>query len=114
MATPNLFGVDMDSLPNRVWECHPAVGIKMPTYKKPPRLVIGAIQYNPGDVLLSHLFGEAVPSALWGLTAVFGKGTGISPTPLQPGKIFVISKSSVLRQLDRMLRYLGNEISSKF
>jgi hypothetical protein len=34
----------------------------------------------PGDDLLSHTVSRAVPSALKGLTAVFGKGTGVSPS----------------------------------
>jgi hypothetical protein len=33
---------------------------------------------NPGNVLLSHLATNAVPSAMRGLTAVFGMGTGVS------------------------------------
>lgn len=35
----------------------------------------------PGDDLLSHTVTHAVPSALKGLTSVFGKGTGVSPSP---------------------------------
>ena len=38
-----------------------------------------------GDVL-SHRVPPAVPSALWGLTTVFGMGTGVSPTPKPPAK----------------------------
>ena len=37
-----------------------------------------------GDVLLSHAVAHAVPSTLWGLTAVFGMGTGVAPTPWSP------------------------------
>src|SRR5438046_1928903 len=33
----------------------------------------------PGNDLLSHPVARAVPSALVGLTAVFGMGTGVSP-----------------------------------
>ncbi len=32
-----------------------------------------------GDGLLSHHLSVAVPSALQGLTAVFGMGTGVAP-----------------------------------
>ena len=39
-----------------------------------------------GGDLLSHLVTQAVPSALRGLTAVFGMGTGVSPSPLPPKK----------------------------
>ena len=37
-----------------------------------------------GDVLLSHDLTIAVPSALQGLTAVFGMGTGVPPAQLPP------------------------------
>ena len=35
--------------------------------------------FNPGDDLLSHAVTHAVPSALEGLTSVFGMGTGVAP-----------------------------------
>jgi hypothetical protein len=38
----------------------------------------------PGDDLLSHPVARAVPSALAGLTAVFGMGTGVSPPLWSP------------------------------
>ena len=38
----------------------------------------------PGNDLLSHTPARAVPSALRGLTAVFGMGTGVSPSPQSP------------------------------
>jgi hypothetical protein len=40
---------------------------------------------NPGNVLLSHQVALTVPSALEGLTAVFGMGTGVTPPPWSPG-----------------------------
>ena len=40
---------------------------------------------KPGDVLLSHAVTHIVPSTLQGLTAVFGKGTGVAPAQLSPG-----------------------------
>jgi hypothetical protein len=33
--------------------------------------------YNPGSDLLSHTVTRAVPSAMRGLTSVFGMGTGV-------------------------------------
>ena len=36
-------------------------------------------QEKAGDGLLSHHLSVAVPSALQGLTAVFGMGTGVAP-----------------------------------
>ena len=40
----------------------------------------------PGDDLLSHPVSRAVPSALEGLTSVFGMGTGVSPPLWSPGR----------------------------
>jgi hypothetical protein len=55
---------------------------------------------DPGDVLLSHTVTRAVPSALRGLTAVFGMGTGVALSLWSPGKIQLNSRdrrtSSVL------------------
>src|SRR6476469_7911079 len=46
----------------------------------------GFMRIKPGDVLLSHTLARAVPSGLRGLTAVFGMGTGVTPS-LQSPKI---------------------------
>src|SRR5579872_6388668 len=53
---------------------------------KAPRLMsLRALhEIIPGDDLLSHTLARAVPSALRGLTAVFGMGTGVSPSPESP------------------------------
>src|SRR5260221_14710258 len=40
---------------------------------------------SPGNVLLSHQATLTVPSALEGLTAVLGMGTGVTPPPWSPG-----------------------------
>ena len=40
---------------------------------------IGRFQYNPGSDLLSHKVSQAVPSALEGLTSLFGMGRGVTP-----------------------------------
>jgi hypothetical protein len=42
-------------------------------YRKP------VLKGKAGDGLLSHNLAIAVPSALQGLTAVFGMGTGVAP-----------------------------------
>ena len=39
---------------------------------------------NSGDDLLSQGVSPQVPSALAGLTSVFGMGTGVSPPPWPP------------------------------
>ena len=47
--------------------------------------------FIPGSALLSHAVSHAVPSALEGLTSVFGMGTGVTP-PLWPPKSVVNSE----------------------
>ena len=47
--------------------------------KKPHPFLDEAFNLNPGGVLLSHTVSHAVPSALEGLTSVFGMGTGVAP-----------------------------------
>jgi hypothetical protein len=55
-------------------------------------MVSGPFRNYSGDDLLSHVVANAVPSALEGLTSVFGMGTGVTPplqspeNRLQPGK----------------------------
>ena len=44
----------------------------------------GRLNY-PGSDLLSHAVTSAVPSALEGLTSVFGMGTGVAPPASPPG-----------------------------
>ena len=41
----------------------------------------------PGSRLLSHIVSNTVPSAVWGLTIVFGMGTGVSPRRITTGNI---------------------------
>ena len=54
--------------------------------KKGPASTAGPLQNDPGNVLLSHAVTHAVPSALRGLTAVFGMGTGVALSLWSPGK----------------------------
>src|SRR5947209_4131330 len=44
-----------------------------------------SLRKSPGGVLLSHTLSGAVPSALEGLTALFGMGRGVAPPPSPPG-----------------------------
>jgi len=44
-----------------------------------PGLATRALVFYPGNDLLSHPVTRAVPSALEGLTSVFGMGTGVTP-----------------------------------
>ena len=58
--------------------------------KNPSQLNIETgVHNNSGNVLLYHTFTRAVPSALEGLTAVFGMGTGV-PSSLSPPKTMKI------------------------
>ena len=43
-----------------------------------------------GLVLLSHTAARAVPSALKGLTSVFGMGTGVALSLTRPENIFLV------------------------
>ena len=47
-------------------------------------LAFATASFNLGNVLLSHTVAHAAPSALKGLTSVFGMGTGVSPSPWSP------------------------------
>ena len=46
-----------------------------------------AFTNTPGGDLLSHTVAHAVPSAVEGLTAVFGMGTGVTPLLCPPGTL---------------------------
>ena len=64
----------------------------------------------PGDVLLSRLPAEQVPSALEGLTAVFGMGTGVSPPPSSPDKnLSILCSQSFDQEIDFGNKFGGAE-----
>ena len=67
--------------------------IKSPTL---PSRKDRALVVIPGDVLLSHKVALAVPSALEGLTSVFGMGTGVGPSATATGKLIRISSAFAL------------------
>jgi hypothetical protein len=56
-----------------------------------------ANQNYPGSDLLSHAVTSAVPSALEGLTSVFGMGTGVAPPALPPGTVKFIEYDDARR-----------------
>ena len=56
-----------------------------PKKRAPPRIRRGSEEL--GGVLLSHDLSIAVPSALQGLTTVFGMGTGVTPPASPPGTL---------------------------
>jgi hypothetical protein len=47
----------------------------------------GQVKQKTGGVLLSQVLADRVPSALRGLTALFGMGRGVSPSPRPPEKV---------------------------
>ncbi len=49
-----------------------------------------------GNVLLSHTVTHAVPSALKGLTSVFGMGTGVSPPPWSPRNLNSVRRKTLV------------------
>src|SRR6185503_12730434 len=55
-----------------------------PTKNAPARVRQGVLEDKWGGVLLSHPVSRAVPSALEGLTSLFGMGRGVSPPPKPP------------------------------
>ncbi len=61
-------------------------------HKKSPDPKIKAFFKFPGNDLLSHEVTLEVSSALKGLTAVFGMGTGVSPSLLPPENMVIYSK----------------------
>ncbi len=59
-----------------------AVQEKRPVQREAERALV---KNNPGSDLLSHTVTHAVPSAVTGLTSVFGMGTGVTLLLLPPG-----------------------------
>ena len=80
--------------------------------KEPTPLGVSSFFMESGNVLLSQVVSNQVPSALKGLTSVFGMGTGGSLSPLSPENcegfvqsfVFLASASSLY---NRSL-HLGN------
>ena len=52
--------------------------------KKTPQRLLGCFLLESGNDLLSRAVSSQVPSALKGLTSVFGMGTGGTLSPLSP------------------------------
>ena len=63
---------------------------------KAPAFRLGLLT-EPGNFLLSHTLAHAVPSGLRGLTAVFGMGTGGSPSLRSP-RIAANHDNTVVRE----------------
>src|SRR5439155_27253334 len=72
----------------------------------------GGTQKRLGNDLLSRGLTPAVPAALEGLTAVFGKGTGVSPPPLSPNAgIIPRPQGCFFRTLNQAFSPRGRRIS---
>ena len=67
------------------------------------RQVLSQLSYVPkgesGSRLLSHAVSSIVPSAVQGLTVVFGMGTGVPPARIAAGCLLSMRLSSGLRFL---------------
>ena len=64
--------------------------------------MLGLLSEKSGGDLLSQAVSDQVPSALEGLTSVFGMGTGVTPPQLPP-KLCIIERPKRLDYVD-----LGN------
>src|SRR5437763_2701707 len=67
----------------------------LPRTRREPRIDRGSRENYSGDDLLSQGESPQVPSALAGLTSVFGMGTGVTP-PLWPPETFALSRARPL------------------
>src|SRR2546423_14149353 len=63
----------------------------------------GLSVFNPGNYLISHKVALAVPSALRGLTSVFGMGTGVTLSVRSPETCCNAGQSPRLRVLDNSI-----------
>ena len=52
-----------------------------------------------GSLLLSHAVASIVPSAVWGLTIVFGMDTGVSPRRIAARNLTVAFGNKITEQL---------------
>src|SRR5213593_4823120 len=68
--------------------------------QKSPGPESGAFCFKSGDDLLSHVVANAVPSALEGLTSVFGMGTGVAP-PLESPENEILAGRPESRPVNR-------------
>ncbi len=92
--------------------CHYSQRIELQTPKARPvfRRAGLFVIYIPGDDLLSHKVALAVPSALEGLTSVFGMGTGVTPPLRSPGNCSeYLARLRLLGEADKLGIYFAGE-----
>ncbi len=68
-------------------------------YKKKETAFAITLFLVTGNVLFSQVVSNQVPSAQKGLTAVFGMGTGVSPSPLSPVSLNMFFAHSQLHSI---------------
>ena len=70
----------------------------------------GFLYKESGSHLLSHAVSSIVPSAAWGLTIVFGMGTGVSPRRIATGNLlsFLTSHPLIPQVRYASSRYSGH------
>ena len=79
------FGGSIRSASRAFWRVGIGLASSCGTKKKPQATcATWGSRLNPGIVLLSRTVASTVPSALRGLTALFGMGRGVSPSILTP------------------------------
>ena len=80
--------------------------------KSPTHLSVGLLlRYIPGSDLLSHAPAHAVPSAVAGLTSVFGMGTGVTLPLWPPGNLVsgVQPRAQICEPRDRSSQIISFE-----
>ena len=77
----------------------------MPVTKKERQLSLSLSFLVTGNVLPSQVVSNSVLSAQKGLTAVFGMGTGVSPSPLSPVSLNVFFAHSQLHSIFSLARH---------
>ena len=73
--------------------------------KKERQLELSLSFLVTGNVLPSQVVSNSVLSAQKGLTAVFGMGTGVSPSPLSPVSLNVFFAHSQLHSIFSLARH---------
>jgi hypothetical protein len=76
----------------------PTYPARAPQREKGPHPGVQASEDYPGGVLLSQGVAPQVPSALVGLTSVFGMGTGVAPPLWPPGTLLDCKRAPLCRR----------------
>src|SRR5579864_2369774 len=66
-----------------------------PDPKNAGRIAAAGLSINPAPTYSPDNPAVTVPSALVGLTAVFGMGTGVTPPPSAPETLYTFQRASV-------------------